>query len=104
MVYRGGGGILSVDSISQASSARTKGPAKVIYNKFFKDKGFLPPLMSATSNTARGKINSRCQSVSSQVSFEGQTNKSIGSLRSNARSPESHIIFRSGDNSAQRIG
>ncbi len=37
----------SIDSMSQASSTRPKqGGAKVIYNKFFKEKGFLPPLMA----------------------------------------------------------
>ena len=46
--------MISTDSVSQASSCsrvRAVAPAKVIYNKFFKDKGFFPPVKSANHNT-----------------------------------------------------
>ena len=57
----GGGCVMSVDSMSQASSARRRGgaPAKVIYNKFFKDKGFLPPLMTGNAPVTERNRNSR---------------------------------------------
>ena len=42
--------VLSLDSMSQASSTRRTGKVKVIYNKFFKQKGFLPPLAAGVKD------------------------------------------------------
>ena len=90
--------------MSQASSTRRTGKVKVIYNKFFKKKGFFPPLAGQTKDYQTHNQVSRSQSVSSQVSYDNKTNGTLESLRMRNKSPESQAAFiGSSEHSEKRI-